>query len=79
MVLTLELGAFSRADANAAGVDLGAARAATVRVGDAPASGELLGFAVTDVFGTGVVGSQGKSRCGNWLVKRGQHTFSGMA
>lgn len=69
----LELGALSGADAHATGVDLGAACTATVRVGDAPAGGELLALAVTDVFGTGVVGGQGKSRGSNCLVKRGQY------
>lgn len=68
----LELGPFGRADADAAGVDLGAACTAAVRVGDTPASGELLGLAVTDVLGTGVVGGQGKSGDGDCIVKRGQ-------
>jgi hypothetical protein len=76
LLSVLELGALSGADANATGVDLGAACTATVGVGDAAASGKLLALAVSDIFGTGVVGGQGKSRGSNCPVKRGQYIYS---
>lgn len=65
LLAVLELCALGGADANTAGVDLGAARAAAVRVGDAAACGELLGLAVADILGTGVVGSQSEDRDGD--------------
>jgi len=54
----LELGSDRRAYAEAAAADLGAAGAPAVGVGDAPAGGELLALPVTDIFGTGGVGSE---------------------
>lgn len=74
-MLTLELGAFGGADANAAGVDLGAACTAAVCVRDTATGRELLGLAITDVFGSSVVGGQGESRDGNCRVKGGQYVL----
>lgn len=76
MLLTLELGALGGADAHAAGVDLGAARAAAVGVGHAAAGGELLALAVADVLGAGVVGGQGEGGGGDCWVESGQYVSS---
>jgi len=54
----LVLGSYSRADAEAAAADLGAAGAPAVGIGDASAGGELLALAVTDILSTGIVGSE---------------------
>lgn len=81
LLAVLELSALGGADANSAGVDLGAACTATVRIGDTSAGGELLALAVPDVLCTGIVGSQGKSGDGDCHVMREVNTCvcSGMA
>lgn len=59
----LELCSYGRADAEAAGADLGTAGAPAVGIRDTSAGRELLALAITDIFSTGVVGSEG--HCGD--------------
>ena len=65
LLAVLVAGGGGGADAHARGVDLGAAGAAAVGVGDAAARRELSGLAVADVLGSGVVGGQGKGGDGD--------------
>lgn len=55
----LALSPYGRAYAKTSPADLSAAGASAVGIRDTSASGELLAFAVTDILGTGSVGSKG--------------------
>lgn len=58
-------GRLGTADTLSAGANLGTAGRAAVCVRDAAAGGELLGVAVADVLGTGVVGGEGEGGDGD--------------